>query len=171
MVNEVSNAAAPSEHKTDRRTHLVPALSALAFALMAPGQEGHAEMYRWVDQNGVTVYSQSPPTDGQATEIRKDPPPRTTDTEAARTRLQQQFEREFDDREAETEQAAKEAEEEESARRGGEACAAARGNLETIENLGSRRVITPEGDAVYLSDQQRRDLMDKARDQIHRTCR
>lgn len=170
IVEKVSKVAARSNHKMDRRAHLVPALSALAFALMAPGQ-GHAEMYRWLDQTGVTVYSQSPPPSGEATEIRKDPAPRASDVEAARTRLKQQLESEFDDREAETERSAKEAEKEESARRDSEACAAARSNLKTIENLGARRAVTPEGDAVYLSDRQRRDLMDKARDQIRKTCR
>ena len=127
-------------------------------------------MYRWVDRNGVTIYSQFPPPNGDAARIHQQPAPGTADAEMARKRLQQQLEKEFDEHQAKTERAAKEAEERESKRRDSKACAAARGNLETIENLGARRAITPEGDAVYLSDQQRRDLMDKLGDQIRKTC-
>ncbi len=152
------------------RFHLIPTLLALLICAIPLG-ETDAEMYRWVDRDGVTVYSQNPPPSGEAARIRKQPGPRAADAEAARKRLQQQLEREFDEREAKTEQAKKDAEERESAQRDSEACAAARRNLETLENLGARRAITPEGDAVFLSDKQRGDMMAKARDQIQKACR
>ena len=152
------------------RAHLAPILSALAFFLMPPGQSQSA-MYRWVDQHGVTIYSQSPAPGGGATEIRKDPAPDAADAEAARERLQQQLAKEFDEHEAEAQAAAKKTAEQESARRDSDACAAARKNRNTIENLGARRAITPEGDAVYLSDQQRKEMIEKADDQIRKTCR
>lgn len=128
-------------------------------------------MYRWVDQNGATVYSQSPPPSGEATAIPQQPAPRPADVEAARKRLQQQLEKEFDAQQAASDRAAKHAAEQEARKRDDETCAAARRNLETITRLGSRRVVTPEGDEVYLSDERRRELTDEARDQIEKYCR
>ncbi|MCS5710992.1 DUF4124 domain-containing protein [Candidatus Berkiella aquae] len=37
-----------------------------------------AQAYRWTDENGQTVYSQEPPPDKAATEIKAPPPPAST---------------------------------------------------------------------------------------------
>jgi len=37
--------------------------------------ESTAEMYKWTDANGETVYSQSPPPEGEAEKMKPPPPP------------------------------------------------------------------------------------------------
>ncbi len=43
-----------------------------------------AKTYRWVDENGVTVYSQKPPPAGPVIEIKPPPPPAISPEEAQR---------------------------------------------------------------------------------------
>ena len=40
---------------------------------------GHAGMYKWVDEEGNTHYTQSPPPDGQDFETKQPPPPVNTE--------------------------------------------------------------------------------------------
>lgn len=128
-------------------------------------------MYRWVDETGATVYSQQPPPQGAATQIRPDPAPSAQEAARARERVNTVIESDFDKRD----EAARQAEEarkgaEEQAKRSAN-CKAARGNLETIQNLGARRLRTPDGEYRYLSDAERDKLAAEARTQIEENCK
>ena len=111
-------------------------------------------MYRWVDENGVTVYSQAPPPYGDAVKLKKRRPPRIEDAAAARTRLESQREQAFDEGEARREAEAEQARKTDEELRRAANCAAAGANLETFQHLGPRRIRTPEGYRIALPDQQ-----------------
>lgn len=130
----------------------------------------NAAMYRWVDENGVTVYSQTPPPSAPAVRIQKQPGPSPEDEAAARQRLQQQVEQSFDAKEdqkqAETERSAEEGERGQRA----EACAAARQNLQTMENLGRRFLRTADGELTRPSEDEVAMRIRTAQEQIEEYC-
>jgi hypothetical protein len=127
-------------------------------------------MYKWTDETGQTVYSQTRPPTGNATRIDKAPAPDPAAAEQRRQQLREQLERSYDQ---ETEQGRLEAEEEEAERQRqtrSKNCEAARKNLQTLENLGRRMVRTPDGDYQLLSEQARQEKMEKARADIEKYC-
>jgi phage protein D len=131
-------------------------------------------MYRWVDENGVTVYSQTPPPAADAVKLKATPPPRAEDAEAARKRLEQQRERVFDEGEARKEAKAeqeKRAKEAQTRHTIAANCEAAKKNLETLQNLGNRMVHTPDGRYLRLSEDEVRTQIEKARRQVKEFCK
>lgn len=146
-------------------SHTLLALAAVSVCLPAG-----AGMYRWVDEDGVTVYSQTPPPTAPALRMQKQPGPSPQEQEAARERLRTGLEQSMDAREerkrAEQEQA-KLAEERAVQEQN---CAAARKNFETMQNLGTRMVRMPDGNVVRLSEQQVEDQKGKAQRQIEKYC-
>ncbi|MGA7979397.1 MAG: DUF4124 domain-containing protein [Chromatiaceae bacterium] len=131
----------------------------------------HADMYRWVDENGRTVYSQSPPPDGQAVKLKAAPPPPPAEVSAAQKRLQRQIETSFDDREERKRAAEEQAKKDEAAKRLAENCAAARKNLETLQNLGPRMIRTSDGEYRRLSEEEVAAEIRKTEEQIAKHCK
>jgi Skp family chaperone for outer membrane proteins len=168
---------------------------ALGLALfIAASRPARAEIYRYVDADGVTVYSQSPPPaalasgarsesgpesgsvsesgpkSGTPTTITLDRGPSSAEVAAAQARLKQQLERDLDRREEERRLAQETAQNEARAKQRASACAAARGNLQTLQNLGSKRLRLPDGSSIRPSAEQRVQYMDQARQQIRALC-
>lgn len=129
-----------------------------------------AEMYRWVDENGVTVYSQSPRPDGGGETIKVAPGPSAEEAAAGRERMERYLEQRQETRDA-LEQEAKEREETEAAAAQRKAnCRAARGNLERYQTLGRRRIKTPEGEYVYLGEAEVAERIRRAESQVGKYC-
>jgi hypothetical protein len=162
-----------------RRTVPVAVWLALFTAASRPVQ---AEIYRYVDDDGVTVYSQSPPpvalgsgaesgsASGAAITITLDPGPSSAEAAAAHERLRQQMERDLDRRETQRRSAEETAERKAHANSRANACAAARGNLQTLQTLGTKRLKLPDGSSIRPSAEQRAQRMDEARQQIRELC-
>lgn len=129
-----------------------------------------AAMYRWVDENGVTVYSQTPPPAADALEIRKEPGPRTEDARAAQERVEQQRGQVFDEGEARRETAEVPATKGVEVKRRSADCEVARENLFKFQNLGRRMVHMPDGRYVRLTEEQVRTQIDKAQMQVDEFC-
>jgi hypothetical protein len=129
-----------------------------------------AAMYKWIDETGQTVYSQTPPPSGDATQIEKAPAPDAAEAERRRQRLSEELERSYD-QEMEEDQLRSEQEKTEGQRQArSKNCEAARKNLQTLESLGRRMVRTPEGNYLRLSEQERKAKIDKARADIEKFC-
>jgi len=60
--------------------------------LVLTAAAAQADVYRWTDDSGHTVYSQTPPLDGRPAARLSDPPPPAEDPETARKRLESQLE-------------------------------------------------------------------------------
>ncbi len=129
----------------------------------------YAGMYKWVDENGVTHYSATPPAGQQAERMRAPPPP-PVDPEAEMQKLRDKEQAMEDRRDVEKlrqeEQAQKQAEQEQRKKR----CANARKNLETLGLGGNRRIVLPDGQVIHPTDEQREAQTAEARKQIEESC-
>jgi hypothetical protein len=153
-----------------RRVRAATTNVCLAAALLAWQITASAEIYRYVDENGEVVYSQTPPPDGNATTITPAPGPSAAEAAAARERLRRQLEERFDRRSAE-DRAAEEAEQEAArAEQRKQNCRAARTNLTTLQNLGPRRLELPDGRVVRPNAEQHRRLIEDAQGHIRDHC-
>lgn len=132
-----------------------------------------AAAYRWVDDDGVTVYSQTPPADGRRSEVTPLPgtsPPRAP-SQQPDTQLQeieQYLEDQQEDRKLAKERSEKEQQE---AAVNSHNCEVAKNNLKNLESLGRRLLKTETGEYKRLTEEERQALMQEARDQIQLYCK
>lgn len=128
-----------------------------------------AAMYKWVDENGVTQYTQYPPPN-RKTEVVVPPPPPAEDPEGAQKKLeatlQMQDEQDKAAATAEQEQAKSRNEAEVRAKN----CQIARDNLSKLTTGGRKRIMGPDGVATYLSDEEREAKIAEAKQQIGKYC-
>lgn len=129
-----------------------------------------AEMYRWVDDDGTTVYSQRPPPDRSANAIAPPPPPNEADVQRAQARLREQTTRDFDAREAAKQQAEEHAKTDQEQAIRASNCATARNNLRTIQTLGARRLKTADGIYRRLSEEERAERAAQMQKAIEENC-
>ena len=142
---------------------LIPALLWLA--------DAHAGMYRWVDENGVTVYSQTPPPEKPSVRIAPPPPPPAQPAGAADSEGLEQKMQKFQDRQdLKKENAERQAETERIAQRREQECQAARNNLGILEGHPRKLIGTPDGQYHRLTDEERQAQIDKAKGLIEEYC-
>jgi hypothetical protein len=55
-------------------------------------------LYRWTDENGITVYSERPPPGAEATRLIPDPGPSPEESERAQQRIRSLVEQDYDRR-------------------------------------------------------------------------
>jgi hypothetical protein len=131
-----------------------------------------AATYRWVDESGSVVYSQSPPPDGRSATAVPPPPPPPEDPGAARQRLDERLKAADDARKAQADQRQKDAEAKarESDKR--KNCDAARSNLEVIQNRPPQsRFQGPDGEVRRYTEEDRAAELKKLRDYLDKNCR
>lgn len=123
-------------------------------------------IYKWVDEKGVTHFSESPPPDGKATKVEVKP------SGDEKPRVDDWKERELESRQRRTqkesaEEQARVNEERERTQR----CSRAREGLDTVKN--SRRVyrLDDKGERVYMEDKDRPDAIEKWSREVERYCR
>lgn len=139
--------------------HKLPSLLVLAFCALGAYTAAQAEVYKWVDSDGVTHYSQQPPDSGGAQEMKVPgpsaaPAPSADSAPAAKARASDLSD-EIRARRAEEDRQQAEAEQART-----EACAQMRKNAETLRNHarvrvahnGSTRVLSPEEQARQIID-------------------
>jgi len=129
-----------------------------------------AGIYRWVDESGVTVYSQWPAPTADTLPIQAPAGPSAEEQAAAEERLQQQLERLQDA--ADERKAAAEARAQTAALQEQRAsnCTAARTNLETLQSLGPRMVRKADGSYVRMTEEEVTEAIGTARQQIDEYC-
>jgi len=147
-----------------------------------------ATLYKWVDERGVTHYSETPPAKQKAQEIRVQPPPPSGAEEAKPAQappvpeaegrkaappktwqekaLEAQKRREAIEKQEEEEQALAQ----EIAKERRERCLAAQQNLHTL--LTDRPVyhINEYGERVFIDDAKRAAQIARAKQEIHSYC-
>ncbi len=143
----------------------------LSLALALLGQcagAGAAEVYRWVDEQGITHLSQTPPPSGGYQTLDLPPAPATDPGAGARVQRQadqvDEWQRERALRQ-ERERADLELKAERQRR-----CQAARQNLTTLDNLGARGLKQPDGTSVRPSPEEAQRLRDQARAAQAQSC-
>ena len=128
------------------------------------------KMYRWVDENGVTQYTQIPPPKGDATEVKPPPPPAVSPEEAQRklNAQRQQLEDLREDRSL-AKQKTKEGKEEKAANT--KNCQAARNNLKRLQENPRGRWMQKDGQQTRHTDEERQAKIKEAQDQITEFCK
>ena len=140
----------------------------LILAGLATGAQ--ATMYKWVDENGVTVYSQTPPATGKSTEV-KPPPPPAESPETARQRLNQRLQKLEDAAEDRELVETKQNEQEKRSDVFKANCSAAQNNLRNLEGNPRKLVGRPDGSYVRLDEEERQELLQKSREQVEKFCK
>lgn len=132
-----------------------------------------AQIYKWTDDSGEVHYTQTPPPGGVATEKIEGAPgpaesPQTIHEE--QQKLQQQLEA-MEERRAEREN--KEALEEQGKKLDEiyeKNCITARNNLGKLQQGGIKRYLTPEGEVIRLTNEERERRLAEAQQQVEKYC-
>ena len=136
------------------------AVAALLLALPAASQP----LYKWVDEKGVTHYTQQPPDNGKAEklEVKVEPGHPPADDWKAR-------ELELKRKKVESDAKSRAEDQRRAIERQGR-CDRARYALDQLRN--SRRLYTldSKGERVYMEDDKRPALIDKAQAEIRESC-
>ena len=126
-------------------------------------------IYKWIDENGQVQYTQTPPPNVPAERMKGAPPP-ANDPEAARGDLQRQLDA-FDEQRAQRDEAfAEQKQKEENARIRKQNCETARKNLAKLRRGGNNAYMTPEGEVVRLSDDERARRIEDAKQGVKDNC-
>lgn len=141
----------------------------LLTALLFASNLVHAQIYKWVDENGQINYTQQPPTSGDA-EVVNVPPPPPVDTEQAQQEIDQLIEQQetAEETEAEAQQEAEEAAQKQAVLE--ENCRIAQQNYTQYENNPGRRVMDEEGNVTRLSEDERQQKLQELQEQIELYC-
>ncbi|NOX08491.1 MAG: DUF4124 domain-containing protein [Gammaproteobacteria bacterium] len=151
---------------TQYKHTFIPLLGCLLLLLLSPAQ---ATIYKWVDNEGTTQYTQAPPI-GRASTIVPRPVPSDISSEEARTSLlkAQQKLKEWSQqrKEKKLQQKIDIVKQEQLIQQ----CRQARIDLANLGNAARQRFRTAEGEYVRLSEEQRRRLRQQLRDKIEKNC-
>lgn len=129
-----------------------------------------AAMYKWVDENGVTQYSQYPPQDRKVDVIAPPPPP-AEDPEGAQKKLESLLQKQDEQRKAAAGAEEEQTKTAEQAKQREQNCLNARSNLDKLSTGGRKRIIGPDGVASYLTDEDREARIAEAKKQIQEYCK
>ena len=138
----------------------------LVAALLAAATASAQKLYKWVDEKGVTHYSESPPADkGESARFQhKVAPGNAVAPEDWKQRelewRKQKVDRDSKDRPSDDAAAR------DKARR----CRTAQAQLDQLRNTRRIYRLDDKGERVYVEDDQRPELMDKAQREIRESC-
>ncbi|MET0681117.1 MAG: DUF4124 domain-containing protein [Burkholderiales bacterium] len=142
----------------------------IGLAVLFTAMAAHAQVYRWVDEQGKVHYGERPPRSAKATPVEDKlaAPPGTAAPKAAPDASQQ--ERDFQRRRMEREQ--KEAREQKAAEKAKQQCERERTRLAQLRNV--RRISAgadEKGNLRYLSEGERADAIAAQEAAVARACR
>ena len=143
--------------------------SPLALAAALCFTTAQAEMYRWVDGDGVTHFSQVPPPSGSATRLSKPAADPIGNSDSVQ-RINQQWQQLQDRQEQRSEQKEQQQEEEQVQARRAANCRAARNNLGILQGPANRLIKRPGEDYKRLTDEERQTRIQEAEKIIERDC-
>ena len=130
-----------------------------------------AGVYRWIDENGVTVYSQVPPPVGvQKQQIEAPPPPPVTEKEAWEA-VNRDWKAMHDRQDIIKEQATADSEHAEKTQNEQKNCAIAQRTIEQLEYSRRKLVKTADGQIQRMSAKEREQQLTEAREMESQYCR
>jgi len=149
-------------HQGHMTRRILLAAAMVGWALTVHGQQ----IYKWVDDKGVTQYTTTPPPTGKAQAIKTAP---ASPAPAAKTWQEQEIE--FRARQVERAEAEhKEKRAQQDAARRHAACVAAQRDLRNVKEQRPVYTQDEKGERQYLDDAQRASAERKVRDFIEREC-
>lgn len=149
--------------------HALPAgslLAALAFNL-AVAPPALAEIYKWTDADGKTVYSEKPPPGGAATVVNPHAGKASPEAqERLRSTIEQSRQEDEADQATEAETAATDA----KAKEKKHACEQARVVLEQLTRSTRMQYVDENNERAFLSEEQRQSRLRDANEKIKEYC-
>lgn len=136
--------------------------------LMTPAS---AEIYKWTDANGETQYSQIPPLHGVKSEKIQSASPPADNPDTTSNTLQEQVDtmnKDIAEQEIEEKKDNLRTEIDDAYERN---CTTATNNLAKLQEGGRKRYLTPDGKVTHLSEEQRQQRINEAKDQIDEFCK
>ncbi len=150
------------------RANLIVAFFIISLILLTPAA---ARTYRWVDENGHTVYSQSRPPSGDATVI-KPPPPPPPASEQGDTMKKLKARLDALNKDNEKKNMAKE-EKDKAAKKADikkRNCQTATEHLTTLEQHAQLKMKMDDGNYKMLTEEERAADIEKAKKAIEKYC-
>lgn len=130
-----------------------------------------SQVYKWVDENGQTQFSQFPPANQQTQQAKqvniKVQPAADSGASQRLQEMRQKLLEDSVDRNTQSEQEKQDAKE---AERMAENCKRAKQRLRDLENTGRIYKIKEDGEYHWYSEKEREDSIQKAREQITKYC-
>lgn len=140
----------------------------IAGLCLLPSQPSLAKTYKWVDENGVTQYTQTPPPKGDYKSIKTTKP--AVDPETAKKQLQDRVDA-YDERRKQAADSKAEANKQAANTAKKQAdCDKAKKNLEYFETHTRIRFTDKDGNVSYLPEEERQKKMAASRENIKKLC-
>jgi len=144
-------------------------LTCLFFVLFTLNSTSFADVYKWIDDEGITHYSQQAPRDHQA-KIIKAPPPPARDPNEAQKELDTLIEKQsgtFEEKEQQR-RLAREAANDKAER--DQYCRVKKHNLEQFQNNPGRRMVDADGVVTEPNEEQRQKKIIQIKQQLADKC-
>lgn len=142
----------------------------LLILLLAISTAAHSAMYKWTDENGKVVYSQSPPPSGEAKKI-KPPPPPGESTASAQKKLQERLQRLEDIKEDKDLAGDKAVKEEKSRQETADQCQKAKSDLTAFSGGPNRMYKLPDGSYQRMTEEERQKRISERKEFIAKNCK
>jgi hypothetical protein len=155
--------------------HMEQITAAMGMLALCCTHLANAQVYKWVDEKGVTQYTTTPSPQGKGQKIVSTPASGTAARPQAKEKTWQEKEIEFRERRANAaEQQHKEENERNIARLQAaekrESCIAARTNLHALTEQRPMFSINERGERVYVEDKERPRMIEDLKQVIARDC-
>ena len=148
--------------------------AALVIATLLLHAPAIAQIYKWTDDSGEIHYTQTPPPGGVASQKMQGAPAPAESRETIRQeqqKLQQQLDA-MEERHAEREnREALEKQRKKLDEISEKNCITARNNLGKLQQGGIKRYLTPEGEVIRLTDEERQRRLAEAQNQVEKYCK
>ncbi len=141
-----------------------------AFLLLIVTVPLHAAMYKWTDENGKVVYSQSPPPQGKAEKI-KPPPQPVESSSAAQKKLQDQLQRLEDRREDRHLEGEKITKEKKKVKEDKAKCDKVKADLAALSGGPNRLFRNADGNYQRMTTEEREKRIDDRKKYIAENCK
>lgn len=131
-------------------------------------------IYKWTDASGEVHYTQTPPPKGIATQKIQDTPPPAESQQSIHEDQQELQERidAMDERRArQDEEADIKKQQKENREIGEKNCITAKNNLAKLQQGGIKRYLTPAGEVIRLTEDDRQRRITEATNQVEQYCK
>ncbi len=138
--------------------------------LLGTSHVSHARVYKWVDADGHTHYTQQLPPEGAITEDIKLPASVNVDTQPAMKSFEAQQKKEQELSEASEKEQKKQDVQAENTEIKKENCRKSRAKLENVQNRARIRAVDESGNTIRATEEERQRRITEARANIEKWC-
>ena len=147
----------------------IPQLSCCCLALVF-AMAVQADAYKWIDDDGDVIYSQTPPVD-KPYEKMGTPPPPSMNPEAAKKQVESLIEAQKATDKAREEEQQKQQQEQLAAEALAESCRVAKYNLQQYQNNPGRRMMDAQGNVTRPTEEERQQKISTLQQQVNQFCK